>query len=150
MRLGVRTLGQIHKYRENAKKSLNIAIFSMTDKWAISIHFSDLLSRQEARIELKCSVSGFSRHTNMEWRSCSLPNHRRVLKNGRTAAVVRALPKLTEYRICSAPCVHRQCTVVFAWKCCLFCLCAHGQCRVHHIYHVEIHFRFRRLVSFLV
>ena len=35
-------------------------------------------------------------------------------KNGRTAAVIRASPKLTEYRICPAPCVHRQCTVVFA------------------------------------
>ena len=43
-------------------------------------------------------------------------------KNGRMVAVVRASPKLTEYGICSAPCVHRQCTVVFAWKCCLFCL----------------------------
>ena len=69
-------------------------------------------------------------------------------KNDHTAAVVKASPKLTEYRICSAPCVHRTCTVVFVWKCCLFCLCAHGQCRVHHIYHVEFHFWFRCLVSF--
>ena len=29
-------------------------------------------------------------------------------------------------------------------------LCMHGQCRVHHIYHVEFHFRFRRLLSFPV
>ena len=42
--------------------------------------------------------------------------------------------------------VLHQYTVVFAWKCRLFCLCAHGQCRIHHIYHVEFnfwyHFRF--------
>ena len=30
------------------------------------------------------------------------------------------------------------------------CLCAHVQCRVCYIYHVEFHFRFRRRVSFLV
>ena len=52
--------------------------------------------------------------------------------------------------ICPAPCVLRQCTVVFAWKCHLFCLCAHVQCRVCYIYHVEFHFRFRRLLSFPV
>ena len=52
--------------------------------------------------------------------------------------------------ICPAPCVLRQFTVVFAWKCRLLCLCAHGQCLVHHIYHVEFHFRFRHLLSFPV
>ena len=52
--------------------------------------------------------------------------------------------------ICPAPCALRQCTVVFAWKCCLFCLCTHVQCRVCYIYHVEFHFRFRRLLSFPV
>ena len=31
-----------------------------------------------------------------------------------------------------------------------FSLCAHGQCRVYYIYHVEFHFRFRSLVSFPV
>ena len=29
-----------------------------------------------------------------------------------------------------------------------FSLCAHGQCRVYYIYHVEFHFMFRSLVSF--
>ena len=52
--------------------------------------------------------------------------------------------------ICPAPCVPCLFTVVFAWKCCLFCLCAHGQCRIYYIYHVEFHFRFRHLVSFPV
>ena len=52
--------------------------------------------------------------------------------------------------VCPAPCVLRQCRVVFAWKCHLFCLCAHVQCRVCYIYHVEFHFRFRRLLSFAV
>ena len=52
--------------------------------------------------------------------------------------------------ICPATDVPRHCTVVFAWKCRLFCLCAYGQCRVYCIYHVEFHFRFRRLVSFPV
>ena len=46
----------------------------------------------------------------------------------------------------SALCVLRKCTVVFAFKCRLFSLCAHGQCRVYYIYHVEFHFRFRSLV----
>ena len=32
----------------------------------------------------------------------------------------------------------------------LFCLCAHVQCRVCYVYHVEFHFRFRRLVTFPV
>merc|ERR1711954_60653 len=31
-----------------------------------------------------------------------------------------------------------------------FCLCAHVQCRVCYIYHVEFHFRFRHLLSFPV
>ena len=53
-------------------------------------------------------------------------------------------------RICPAPCVLRQCTVVFAWKCRLFCLCTHGQCRVYYIYHVEFHFRFVHLITFPV
>ena len=51
---------------------------------------------------------------------------------------------------CPPPCVLRQCTVVFEWKCCLFCLCAHGQCRVYHIYHVEFHFQFGHQITFLV
>ena len=51
---------------------------------------------------------------------------------------------------CPAPWLLRQCTVVFAWKCCLFCLCAYAQCRVYYIHHVEFHFRFRALVSFPV
>ena len=38
----------------------------------------------------------------------------------------------------------------FAWKCRLFCLCAHVQCRVWYIYHVEFHFRFRHPLSFPV
>ena len=50
----------------------------------------------------------------------------------------------------SAPCLLHQYTVAFEWKCRLFCLCVPGQCRVHHIYYVEFHFRFRRLVSFPV
>ena len=52
--------------------------------------------------------------------------------------------------ICPAPCVLCQCTVVFAWKCRLFCLWAYGQCCIYYIYHVEFHFRFRNLVSFPV
>ena len=36
--------------------------------------------------------------------------------------------------------------VVFAWKCCFFCLCTHVQCRVCYIYHVESHFRFRTVI----
>ena len=40
--------------------------------------------------------------------------------------------------------------VVFAWKCRLFCLFAHGQCRVYYIYHVEFHFRFEHLITFPV
>ena len=35
-------------------------------------------------------------------------------------------------------------------KCRLFCLCAHGQCRIYYIYHVEFHFWFKCLVSFPV
>ena len=42
------------------------------------------------------------------------------------------------------------CTVAFAWKCRLFCLCTHVQCHVCYIYHVEFNFRFRCLVSFPV
>ena len=41
----------------------------------------------------------------------------------------------------------RQCTVVFAWKCRLFCLCVHVQFRVCYIYHVEFHFRFTHRVD---
>ena len=52
--------------------------------------------------------------------------------------------------ICPVPCVLCQCTFVFAWKCCLFCLPAYGWCCVCYIYHVEFHFRFRCLVSFPV
>ena len=40
--------------------------------------------------------------------------------------------------------------VVFAWKCRLFCLCVHGQCRVYYIYHVEFHFRFKNLLAYPV
>ena len=58
--------------------------------------------------------------------------------------------KIPQSGICPAPCALCQCTVVFAWKCCLCCLCAHVQCRVCYIYHVEFHFRFRFLLSFPV
>ena len=47
-----------------------------------------------------------------------------------------------KYRKAEVPCVLRQCTVVFAWKCCLFCLC--------NAAYVEFHFQLRCLVSFLV
>ena len=40
--------------------------------------------------------------------------------------------------------------VVFAWKCRLFCLCSHGQCRVYYIYHVEFHFQFGHLITYPV
>ena len=40
--------------------------------------------------------------------------------------------------------------VCFAWKCRLFCLCAHEQCRVYYIYHAEFHFRFGHLITFPV
>ena len=40
--------------------------------------------------------------------------------------------------------------VVFAWKCRLFCLCVHVQCRVCYIYHVDFQFRFGHLTTFLV
>ena len=56
--------------------------------------------------------------------------------------------KIPQSGICPAPCMLRQCTVVFAWKCRLFYSCAYGQCRVYYIYHVEFHFRFRVLESF--
>ena len=58
--------------------------------------------------------------------------------------------KTPQSGICSARCVLCQCTVVFAWECHFFCLCAHGQCHVYYIYHVEFHFRFRHLVWFPV
>ena len=58
--------------------------------------------------------------------------------------------KIPQSGICPAPCVLRQCTVVFAWKCRLLCLCMYVQCRVCYIYHVEFHVRFRHLVSFPV
>ena len=57
--------------------------------------------------------------------------------------------KIPQSGICPAPCMLCQSTVVFAWKCHFFCFCAHVQCRLCYIYHVEIHFRFRHLVSFL-
>ena len=63
---------------------------------------------------------------------------------------IKCIEKIPQSGICPALCVLRHYTVVFAWKCCLFCLCAHGQCRICYIYHVEFHFRFRRLVSFPV
>ena len=40
--------------------------------------------------------------------------------------------------------------VVFAWKCRLFFMSAHVQCRVHYIYHVEFYFRFGHLITFPV
>ena len=36
--------------------------------------------------------------------------------------------------ICPVPCVLCQCTVVFAFKCRLFPLCAHGPCRMYIIF----------------
>ena len=42
--------------------------------------------------------------------------------------------KIPQSGICPAPCVLRQCTVVFAWKCRLFCLCAYVQCLVCYIF----------------
>ena len=45
-------------------------------------------------------------------------------------------------------CMQSFALVVFPWKCCLFCLCAHGQCRVYHIYHVEFYFWFGHLITF--
>ena len=42
--------------------------------------------------------------------------------------------QILQSRICPAPCVLCQCTVVFAWNCHLFCLCAHWQCRVYYTY----------------
>ena len=35
--------------------------------------------------------------------------------------------------ICPAPCVPFLFTVVFAWKCRLFCVCAHGQCHIYFV-----------------
>ena len=64
--------------------------------------------------------------------------------------VKKPLKKIPQRGICPVPCVLHKCTVVFARKCRLFCLCVCGQCRVYYIYHVEFHFRFRRLVSFPV
>ena len=58
--------------------------------------------------------------------------------------------KIPQSGICPAPCVHRQSTVIFAWKYRIFCLCAHVQCHICYIFHVEFHFRFRRLLSFTV
>ena len=73
--------------------------------------------------------------------------HRKTaqIKTSTTKVILEA-----QWGICSAQCVLRQYTVIFAWKCCLFCQCVPGQCRVYHICHVEFHFRFRRLVSFPV
>ena len=58
-------------------------------------------------------------------------------------------PKNTAKRnMSSAVCASSM--VVFAWKCRLFCLCAHVQCRLCYIYHVEFHFQLRRMLSFPV
>ena len=56
--------------------------------------------------------------------------------------------KIPQSGICPAPCVLCQCTVVFAWKCRLFCLCTYRQCRIYYIYHVKFYFWFGHLVSF--
>ena len=45
--------------------------------------------------------------------------------------------KIPQSRICPALCVLHQCTIVFEWKCRLFCLRAHVQCLVCYIYHVD-------------
>ena len=42
------------------------------------------------------------------------------------------------------------CTSRLCMKIRLFCLFAHGQCRVYYIYHVEFHFRFEHLITFPV
>ena len=73
--------------------------------------------------------------------------HRKTaqIKTSTTKVILEA-----QWGICSAQCVLRQYTVVFAWKCRLFLLCMPGKCRVHHIYYVAFYFWFRRLVSFPV
>ena len=52
--------------------------------------------------------------------------------NGRWVGYVEPnfLKKIPQSGICLAPRVLCQCTVVFAWKCRLFCLCVPGQCRI--------------------
>ena len=40
---------------------------------------------------------------------------------------------------------HRVCLVIVQSS---FCLCVYGQCRVYYTYHVEFHFRVRRLFQF--
>ena len=72
-----------------------------------------------------------------------------ILKNDRNGSIWQSgISK--SLAVCPAPCVLCQCTVIFAGKCRLFCLCAHEQCHVCYIYHVEFHFWFRRLVLFTV
>ena len=64
------------------------------------------------------------------------------LRCPKTSATKVVLVLVAQWGICSAPCVLRQYTVVFRWKCRLFYLCVPGQCRVYHIYYGEFHFRF--------
>ena len=109
-------------------------------------------------------MAGYMSSKNTWWQRISELNMGQTGKNGHTgspATVQKKRGTLWEKwpqrrymvernlkisgRICPAPCVLCQCTVVFTWKCCLFYLCAHGKCHVHH---VEFHFRFKWLVSF--
>ena len=72
--------------------------------------------------------------------------------------------KMPQSGICPAPCGLRQCTsplppLQYICKAMhkssmhenvIFSLCAHGQCHVYYIYHVEFHFRFGHLITFRV
>ena len=49
------------------------------------------------------------------------------LCNNIISSRVASKKKILQSKICPAPRVLCQCTVNFAWKFCLFCLCAHGQ-----------------------
>ena len=61
------------------------------------------------------------------------------------SGISKSLVEYVQHRVCFVN-VHSS----FHLNVVFFSLWVHGQCRVHHIYHVEFHFRFRRLVSFPV
>ena len=90
-----------------------------------------------------------------------LPNF--LSKNAAKRSRQHAGKKYWEYaqgHVCfvneQVPCPHSNVNVlqsfalvVFKWKCYLFCLFVHGQCRVYYIYHVEFHFQCSKFRSAL-
>ena len=68
-------------------------------------------------------------------------NSQKITKKCRKAEYVQR-------RVCFVNVQVRCALVVCTWKCRFFCLCAHRQCRVYYIYHVEFHFRFELRITF--